>query len=60
MGDDSIWIVEEVPGVPEDERYFVSGGPFRHPFPQFSTRLLAEKFLRERGITQWKYEHFEP
>ena len=53
-------IVEEVPGVPEDERFFVSGGQFKHPFPNFRTRLLAEKYLRERGVTQWQYEHFEP
>jgi hypothetical protein len=60
MARDGIWIVEEVPGVPEDERFFVSGSPFKPPFPHFNTRLKAEKFLRDQGISQWSYENFEP
>jgi hypothetical protein len=58
-------LIEEVPGVPENERYFVCGGPFEYDeakggYPHFSTRAAGEAFLREQNITNFIFEPFEP
>lgn len=63
---DHVRIVEEVPGVPDDERWFICGGPFKadfaadHAYPHFSTAAEAEQFLRDRRITKYVIENFEP
>lgn len=55
------WITEEVPGVPEDEQFFVTGpGIEIGNFPHFRTKADAEQFLRDKGVTEWKFERFEP
>jgi hypothetical protein len=51
-------LVEEVPGVPEDERFFIVG--LGYPFPHFSTREVAESFLVARGVTEFAFEPFQP
>jgi hypothetical protein len=53
-------LIEEVPGVPADEKYFICGGGFGYPYPQFSTKDAAEQFLRDKGITDYIFESFEP
>lgn len=61
-------LVEEVPGVPDNERWFVSGGSFKpdfstykdHYYPHFSTQAEGEKFLADQGIREYIVEHFEP
>jgi hypothetical protein len=60
MRRDEYWIVEEVPGVPREEAYFVTGPLFGAPYPHFSSKVDAEKFLILRGITDYKFEPFVP
>lgn len=57
---DEFWIIEEVPGVPDDERYFVTGPGFEYPYPHFSTKAAAESFLDGRGVRDYRFERFEP
>lgn len=65
-----IRLTEEVPGVPDNERWFVCGGPFKydperaakegHGYPHFSTLAEGKAFLANEGITNYVVEHFEP
>jgi hypothetical protein len=59
-----VCLIEEVPGVPPDERYFVCGGPFKYDeakggYPHFSTKADGEAFLRGQGITDFAFEEYE-
>jgi len=54
------WITEEVPGVPENERFYVTGPNIPAPWPHFATKIAAENWLRGAGVTEWKFEPFEP
>lgn len=56
-------IVEEVPGVPAHERYFVTGPLFLlgvdAPVPQFATLDEARDFLVSMGVADFDVEPFE-
>jgi hypothetical protein len=53
-------IVEEVPGVPEDERWFISGPGFEYPnHPHFAQLADAKAFCEARGLA-FTVENFEP
>jgi len=55
-----IRIVEEVPGVPETQRWFICGGKFEYPYPCFSSCGSAEGYLKQMSITDYTVEYFEP
>ena len=68
----SVRIVEEVPGVPTEEQYFVTvdwdvkpapewlPGFEKYKHPHFADSASARKFCDERGWTVTKLEPFEP
>jgi hypothetical protein len=56
---DQYRLVEEVPGVPISERYFVSKG-FTKPIKHFATLQAARDWLYEQGVEDYQTEFFEP
>lgn len=53
-------IVEEVPGVPDHERYFVNGPGLDYPYPSFPTLDEAKSFCEREGRVPYAVEPFEP
>jgi hypothetical protein len=53
-------IVEEVPGVPDNEKWFICGGTFEYPYLQFAECADAETYLKQQGIVDYTIECFEP
>lgn len=53
-------IIEEVPGVPKSEQYFVTGPGIEHPFESFETVDAAKSWCDAEGKTPYKVRHFEP
>jgi hypothetical protein len=63
-----VCIVEEVPGGPEHEQFYIRGvdhlaseAPYESSgYPCFSTKMDAEMFLAAHGILDFDVEWFEP
>ena len=53
-------IIEEVPGVPSDERYYVSGPSLKYPHPTFATSQIAKDWCDKEGNTPYEIVPFEP
>ncbi len=57
-------IIEEVPGVPASERWFVAGPTIRAtlegsvPYPTFATLDAAREWLRAKGITEFVVQRY--
>ncbi len=50
-------IVEEVPGVPPEERFYIEGPGYDPGAPMsFPTKEAAEEHLLAAGITVWVFE----
>lgn len=60
MRADDFRIIEEVPGVPASERYFVTGPGLSYPYPAFATQAEAQGFLDQRGVRDYSFEPFAP
>lgn len=53
-------IHEEVPGVPEDERWFVTGPEIEYPYPKFCMKESAVAACKSNGWEPFDVERFEP
>ena len=51
-------LVEEVPGVPDNERYYLWHD--RKTIAHFATKAEGEKYAADNGITIELFEPFEP
>ena len=57
---DKTRLVEEVPGVPDDEAYFIWSGTERRTIWTGPTRAAGEAWAEKNGIVIDQVEHFEP
>lgn len=56
---DNYRLVEEVPGVPPEEQFYVSKG-YGKPLKWFSTLQAARDWLKESCIEHYEFEPFSP
>lgn len=57
---DKTRLIEEVPGVPDDEAYFIWSGTEHRTIWHGPTRAAGEKWASDNGITIEEFEGFEP
>lgn len=53
-------LVEEVPGVPENGRYYIWCGTQRKCVWHGPTRTAGEEWARDNGVVIEEFEPFEP